>query len=126
MTVVLLVLGLAVLTLVAGGKYLYEREGLFDPQHLHSLAKRCVEAGYDADTAFANITAELQRLYPAHIVGNNPFLFINCGQWMGSFKLLHASLSEYILFFGTPMGTSGHSGRYIGTVYDFLLTGHVC
>ena len=29
---------------------------------------------------------------------------------MGSFYLLHASLTEYVLFFGTAVDTSGHSG----------------
>lgn len=32
---------------------------------------------------------------------------------MGSFCLLHASLTEYVLFFGTAINTSGHSGLYI-------------
>ena len=39
--------------------------------------------------------------------------------------LLHASLSEYLLFFGTPIGTEGHSGRYVTQVWDFMMEGEM-
>jgi len=100
-------------------------------------------ANLTADEAFENITAELIARYPKHIKPTSGFVFINAGGFMGSFKLIHASLSEYILFFGSPIGTlaqflviwfnflrilhhtgtTGHSGRYWGDIYDFLLTG---
>lgn len=32
---------------------------------------------------------------------------------MGSVYVLHASLTEYVLFFGTAVDTQGHSGIYI-------------
>jgi hypothetical protein len=42
---------------------------------------------------------------------------------MSSLCLLHASASEYIILFGSPLPTSGHSGRYPIEVHDFVLTG---
>jgi hypothetical protein len=42
---------------------------------------------------------------------------------MGSFKLLYASTTEYVLLFGTGVPTSGHSGRYWGHITDTLITG---
>lgn len=30
---------------------------------------------------------------------------------MGAMYLLHASVTEYVLFFGTGLDTSGHSGQ---------------
>ena len=44
---------------------------------------------------------------------------------MGQMKLLHCSMSEYILLFGTPIGTEGHSGRYATEVYDFMIDGEM-
>lgn len=48
---------------------------------------------------------------------------MNAGGWMGSICIIHASATEYILFFGTPLETMGHSGRYWANVSDTLITG---
>eukprot|EP01100_Stratorugosa_tubuloviscum_P011286 TRINITY_DN5025_c1_g1_i1.p1 TRINITY_DN5025_c1_g1~~TRINITY_DN5025_c1_g1_i1.p1 ORF type:complete len:140 (+),score=57.40 TRINITY_DN5025_c1_g1_i1:170-589(+) len=42
---------------------------------------------------------------------------------MGAAKLLYASLTEYVLFFGSAIGTSGHSGRYWGVIIDWPFAG---
>ena len=46
------------------------------------------------------------------------WIFVNAGGWMGSMCLLHASLTEYILLFGTAVDTSGNSG----TLFILVLT----
>lgn len=48
----------------------------------------------------------LSRLYSLF------FFKVTPGGWMGAFKLLHASLHEYVLLFGSAVPTTGHSGRY--------------
>lgn len=45
------------------------------------------------------------------------------GGFMGQVCILHASLSEYVLLFGTSMGTDGHSGRYWAEITDYLVSG---
>lgn len=71
----------------------------------------------------SNITASLAEMFPNEIWPNNDFVFINAGGWMGSYKMLYASTTEYILLFGTALDTSGHSGRYWADIHDFVLTG---
>ncbi|KJE89061.1 sigma 1-type opioid receptor [Capsaspora owczarzaki ATCC 30864] len=86
----------------------------------------CLESAadqLDRETAFANITTELRRLYPDHILPEVEFIFINAGGWMGTFGLLHASLTEYVLIFGTELNTSGNSGRYWADIWDTMLSG---
>ena len=59
----------------------------------------------------------LRSQFSGHILptGETEWIFINCGGWMGAMYLLHASLTEYVLFFGTAIDTSGHSGKCITT-----------
>ena len=61
---------------------------------------------------FAKIAKEIENKYPGCIIPETfrEWIFLNAGGWMGSMYLLHASLTEYVLFFGTAIDTQGHSG----------------
>ena len=69
--------------------------------------------GPDYEEGFRRVHAELERQYPGHILPKNDlqWIFMNAGGWMGAMCLLHASITEYVLFFGTALDTSGHSGE---------------
>ena len=54
---------------------------------------------------------ELINRYGGHVLPSSEWIFMNCGGWMGSMYLLHASLNEYVLIFGLGIDTSGNSGQ---------------
>ena len=69
--------------------------------------------GKELNVAYKKIYEELAETYPGHIlpVEDHQWIFMNAGGWMGSMNILHASITEYVLFFGTAIDTSGNSGR---------------
>ncbi len=97
---------------------------VFDPKVLGECAKLGV--GRPVEEAMDTITAALVERYGAHVyAGPRRWILNNAGGAMGQLTLLHASLSEYLIFFGSPIGTEGHSGRYSTEVYDWVFDGQM-
>jgi hypothetical protein len=94
---------------------------IFDPQQLHEVAKRAV--GLPHDEMVKAIASDLDKAYPGHIETRQDWIFSVVAGATGIMTLLHASLSEYVLLFGTAIGTEGFSGRYRMDIYDFQLAG---
>ncbi len=94
---------------------------VFDPDTIHKIAMQYV--GLPHQQMFEQITTALDLQYPGLISSDLPWIFSNAGGAMIQIKLLHASFNEYILLFGTPVGTEGHSGRHLVEFYDTVLDG---
>ncbi|CAI8019928.1 Sigma non-opioid intracellular receptor 1 [Geodia barretti] len=107
--------------------WMREKSYVFTPEDLASITTDVLNEtpGGGHDEVFGAVEAVLRDRYPAHILppSQMEWIFINAGGWMGSFYLLHASLTEYVLFFGTAVDTSGHSGRYWANVSDTVISG---
>jgi C-8 sterol isomerase len=96
---------------------------IFDPDVLQAVAKRAVDQGGALRDKVARIRAELSVLHPGHIRHEDEWVFNIAGGALGQMTILHASLTEYVLVFGTPIGTQGYSGRFFAEDYFMVLEG---
>lgn len=93
----------------------------FDPHVIHEISRK--HLGQPLESMFAKIIAELSERYPGAIEDSQPWIFNNAGGVMLQMKLLHASLKEYVMIWGTPIGSEGHTGRHLVEFYDTVLDG---
>ncbi|KAI9485453.1 MAG: ERG2/sigma1 receptor-like protein [Benjaminiella poitrasii] len=97
---------------------------IFDQHKLQEIAQRNI-AKYPNDTheMITHIADELAKEYPGHILTEEDWVFNNAGGAMGTMWILHASVTEYVIIFGTPVGTEGHTGRFLSDDYFIILEG---
>ncbi|KAK5081383.1 C-8 sterol isomerase [Exophiala xenobiotica] len=114
---------------------------IFDPEDMNTLFQEALTK-YPNSTAgtINHIVTSLRSTHgPRHITtspfpdevsiqsGISPYehewVFNNAGGAMGSMYLIHASITEYLIIFGTPLGTEGHTGRHTADDYFHILEG---
>jgi C-8 sterol isomerase len=94
---------------------------VFDPEVLRSIVKSVL--GQPLPVLVESLAAEIETRYPGRVFPRRDWVFSNAGGTMGHFTILHASLSEYIIVFGTPIGTEGHTGRFASEDFFYILEG---
>jgi C-8 sterol isomerase len=106
------------------------KQPVFDVKTLQNIVDRSLAAQHQQQlnlTATINlIQLELSLAYPAHIWLQDPqrdVLTNLAGGFKTGMILLHGSLTEYIMFWGTQVGTVGHSGRNWAQFNDWLISG---
>lgn len=101
---------------------------IFDHVKLQSIVKDSINSlSIDASASqiMESVHSKLQEEYPGFIADLNPddWMFNNAGNAMGTMIILHASLTEYLIFFGSAVGTEGHTGTHFANDYFTILYG---
>ncbi|KAJ4990353.1 ERG2 and Sigma1 receptor like protein [Stagonosporopsis vannaccii] len=123
----LLILG-AILGLLTSAMYMVEpyleQLYIFTPTELHRLSKDALSVhGNDTAAVVSHIVTALAAAHPAHVNLDEEWIFNNAGGAMGAMYIIHASVTEYLIVFGTAVGTEGHTGRHTADDYFHILKG---
>lgn len=78
---------------------------------MHAIAREAIVETVDGTVAERLAVTErlLRKRFSIHIMEDGPWILNNAGGAMGAMKVLHFSLTEYVILFGTAVGTEGHT-----------------
>jgi hypothetical protein len=96
---------------------------VFDPHVIHDIARGAV--GLRHDEMCRHVIDKLAERYPRYVERRISWVYNYTGGATGILNLIHASLSEYVFIYGSPIGTEGFSGRYLVEIYDCVLAGEM-
>ncbi|HEY2668821.1 MAG TPA: hypothetical protein VGJ07_00440 [Rugosimonospora sp.] len=96
---------------------------VFDPDTVHECALACL--GKPKPAMFDAFAEAMESCYPDRLDLDQPWIFSNAGGAMIQMKLYYASLVEYIMIWGTPIGSEGHSGRHAVGFWDTVIDGEM-
>eukprot|EP00126_Sphaerothecum_destruens_P005419 Sdes_comp18754_c0_seq1m9136 len=96
---------------------------IFEPKVLQKIVKETLAKNLPIEKTVKILVQKLAEKYPGHINKNQVWVFNNAGGAMGAMYVIHASITEYLIIFGSPIGTEGHTGRFLADDYFIILDG---
>jgi C-8 sterol isomerase len=96
---------------------------VFDPDTVHECSLPSL--GLPKPDMFDAFAAAMEERYPGRLDLDQPWIFSNAGGAMIQMKLYYASIFEYIMIWGTPIGSEGHSGRHAVGFWDTVIDGEM-
>jgi C-8 sterol isomerase len=96
---------------------------VFEPTDLQRIVN--MHLGAPLEQRFDRIAETLKAVYGDHVHTGEEWIWSNAGGIMCSMSVLHTSLTEYLLFCGTAVGSEGHSGRHRADLYDIVINGQL-
>ncbi|KAF1815765.1 C-8 sterol isomerase [Eremomyces bilateralis CBS 781.70] len=97
---------------------------IFDQNELHELAQRAIaHSPENTKEIVSYILNELREKHLNYVNVHEEWMFNNAGGAMGAMHIIHASITEYLIIFGSTVGTEGHSGRHTSDDYFMILSG---
>ncbi|MCD6498763.1 MAG: hypothetical protein J7M25_10765 [Deltaproteobacteria bacterium] len=94
---------------------------VFDPQVIHECSLKGL--GLPKPEMFDAIADAFEEAYPGRINRTQPWIYSIAGGAMIQMKIYFASTMEYLIIWGTPIGSEGHSGRHAVAFWDTVIDG---
>ncbi len=94
---------------------------LFDPDTLREMVLPLL--GRPIEEMVPALHGKLRERWGDHIAADPPWMLNNAGGAMGTMCVMHFSITEYLIVFGSPIGTEGHSGRFWADDWFIILEG---
>jgi C-8 sterol isomerase len=98
-------------------------EYIFDPDVIHECSMQGI--GKPKPEMFDAIADAWEDAYPGRIDRSQPWMYSIAGGAMIQMKLYFASSMEYLMIWGTPIGSEGHSGRHAVGFWDTVIDGEM-
>ena len=83
---------------------------IFDPDTLQDICRK--NLALPLEEKLEVITDDLDKEYPNRIRRKKTWVFRMCGGSLGMLTILYASVTEYLVIVGSPIGSEGYTGRY--------------
>ncbi len=99
-------------------------EYVFDPAVIGEIAQHV--SALPVEQAIEQAHAELRERYGEKVAPIKRWIFNDAGNVLLQITILYCSAHEYLIFFNTPIGATGFSGRYKKVeFYDYIITGRM-